>query len=223
MRYDAIIKGILEGTTDDVQSEGLSNAWKSAVLGGALAAGGMAGINTNGGDAIKTNPAIERQYKQSASNISEAGKKHLKKWEELRLKPYSDKTGETITEWNPNATIGWGHLISKNEWSKFRNGIDETTAEAVFNDDISWAINTVRDNVKTPLLQNQFDALVSLTFNIGRKGFVESSVLKLLNGEEGSNYPDLESAWKAWNKDDGKVSRGLVNRRNMEWDVFYGK
>jgi type VI secretion system secreted protein VgrG len=73
---------------------------------------------------------------------------------------------------------------------------------------------------KQQLSQNEYDALVILAFNIGVTSFSKSSLLKLLNGQAGSNYPTLELAWKAFNKDNGKVSNGLTNRRASEWNIF---
>ena len=35
-----------------------------------------------------------------------------------------------------------------------------------------------------------------------------------------STYPSLEDAWKAWNKSQGKVMRGLENRRASEWRIY---
>ena len=69
--------------------------------------------------------------------------------------------------------------------------------------------------------QQQFDASVILAFNIGIGAFKSSSALKLINDPNASTtYDSLESAWKAWNKSQGKVSRGLVNRRNAEWNIY---
>jgi lysozyme len=71
------------------------------------------------------------------------------------------------------------------------------------------------------LYQIEFDALLMLAFNIGAEGFRTSSVVKLLNEPTArTTYRDLESAWKAWNRTQGKVSRGLVQRRACEWNIF---
>ncbi len=74
--------------------------------------------------------------------------------------------------------------------------------------------------IKKQLKQNEYDALVILAFNIGVASFSKSSLLKLLNGQAGSNYTTLELAWKAFNKDNGKVSNGLINRRASEWNIY---
>ena len=76
------------------------------------------------------------------------------------------------------------------------------------------------NKVTRPLKVNELDALVVLIFNIGAPAFSKSSLLKMLNGQSGSNYATLEEAWKAFNKDRGQVNKGLVNRRNSEWDIW---
>ena len=71
------------------------------------------------------------------------------------------------------------------------------------------------------LKEQQFDALVFLAYNIGVRGFSTSSVVKLINDEYAvTSYDTLENAWKAWNKSQGKVMRGLENRRAAEWDIY---
>jgi GH24 family phage-related lysozyme (muramidase) len=67
----------------------------------------------------------------------------------------------------------------------------------------------------------QFDALVSLAFNIGADAFGKSSLAKAINNNDTSK---IESRMKAWNKGtvDGKlvVLDGLVARRNDEYEMF---
>lgn len=75
----------------------------------------------------------------------------------------------------------------------------------------------VNDAVKVPLTQNQFDALVSFTYNIGTGGFKESSALRKLNQ---GDYAGAAQAMKLWNKSGGEVMQGLVNRRNDEVALF---
>jgi len=79
----------------------------------------------------------------------------------------------------------------------------------------------VKTQVTTNITQNEFDALVILTFNIGCNGFIDSSVLKLINNPKTTTrYANLEAAWKAWNKSQGKINNGLKNRRDAEWTIY---
>ncbi len=73
----------------------------------------------------------------------------------------------------------------------------------------------------TGLQQYEFDALVMLAFNIGESAFKGSSVVKLVNDPQArTGHASLEAAWKAWNKSQGRVMKGLDNRRAAEWRVF---
>ena len=70
-----------------------------------------------------------------------------------------------------------------------------------------------------PLTQNQFDALVSLTYNIGSGAFNNSTLLKLNKGD----YQGAADQFLVWNKADGKVMKGLVRRREAERALFLKK
>lgn len=77
----------------------------------------------------------------------------------------------------------------------------------------------VRALVHVPVTQNQFDAMVSLAYNVGtgRKGFAGSTVLRRLNAGDSAGAAD---AFRRFNKSGGHVMRGLVNRRNDEVALF---
>ncbi|WP_425433722.1 glycoside hydrolase family protein [Nitrosomonas marina] len=48
-----------------------------------------------------------------------------------------------------------------------------------------------------------------------------SSVLRMINNPSAkTRYPNLEMAWKAWRKSQGRVMQGLINRRNAEWRIY---
>lgn len=79
---------------------------------------------------------------------------------------------------------------------------------------------TVNDSVKVPLSQNQFDALVSLTYNIGSTAFKNSTLLKKLNAKDFTGAADQ---FLRWNKGGGKVMKGLVRRREAERALFLKK
>ena len=136
---------------------------------------------------------------------------------------YDDKTGRPVNTKGTlpiGATSGYGHLIKSGE--DFRNGITESVATELLRSDIAVAERAVQDNIKVSLSQNQFDALVCLAYNIGTKNFANSTVVKYINNPKfrSPTYPDLESAWKAWNRLRGKISNGLIKRRQYEWDMY---
>jgi GH24 family phage-related lysozyme (muramidase) len=153
--------------------------------------------------------------------LGQKGVELLKDYETLRLQTYDDQTSKDISSWVEGATIGYGHLIARNEWDIYKNGISEAQADMLFADDLDPFVAAVNRGISTDIAQNEFDACVILAFNIGASGFSSSSALKLINDSNATtDYDDLESAWKAWNKSQGKVSRGLQNRRNSEWKVY---
>lgn len=160
--------------------------------------------------------------KSAASyTVSNKGLELLKSIEELALHPYDDQTGKDIHHWVPGATIGYGHLIAKLEWDKYKNGITAAQAIALFKKDLSPFVNKVRLSITAKITQNEFDALVILTFNIGAAAFGRSSVMKLVNNPVArTSYPSLEKAWMAWTRSQGRINRGLVARRKAEWNIY---
>jgi lysozyme len=154
-------------------------------------------------------------------DLSDKGITLLSSIESLATQPYDDQTGKTISAWVVGATIGYGHLISESEWERYKDGITESQALDLFRNDLQGYVKTVQEGVTGVISQNEFDALVILTFNIGEQAFLNSSVLMLVNDPEASTpYDNLEQAWKAWDKSQGKVNGGLQNRRQAEWNIY---
>lgn len=65
--------------------------------------------------------------------------------------------------------------------------------------------------------QNQYDAFVSLAYNIGETGFRRSSVLRFFNAGQDEK---AAKAFALWNKGGGRVLKGLVRRRAAEAGLF---
>lgn len=113
--------------------------------------------------------------------------------------------------------VGYGHTRSA------RHGmtISETDADALLRQDMLEIEDLIRDTVRAPLNQNEFDALASLIFNIGAENFRRSTVLKKLNAGDKLGAAD---AFELWNKAriDGELVRldGLVRRRAAEKSLF---
>ena len=136
---------------------------------------------------------------------------------------YDDQTGKAIPATAPlprGATIGYGHLIKPAE--DFSGGITERVATELLRADIAAAQRVVQNNITVPLMQNQYDALVIFAYNIGANNFANSTVVKYINDQKFKSpvYPDLKSAWLAWNKSCGRVMPGLTRRRTQEWNLF---
>ena len=144
------------------------------------------------------------------------GRKLLEQWEGVRLNVYKDSANLP--------TIGVGHLLTSSERSSgkisingaivaYTNGLTAEQADALLAQDLKPAETTVNNGVKVKLNQNQFDALVSFTFNIGGGAFTGSTLLKVLNQGE---YDQVPSQLIRWDKSAGQVVPGLQNRRNNE-------
>lgn len=145
--------------------------------------------------------AQERQVRK----IGERGLAIIKRTESLRLEAYPD-TGDV-------PTIGWGHTRG------VALGLTciETQAEAWLREDCADAEDAVSQYIAVPLSQNQFDALVSFTFNVGGGALRTSTLRKMLNA---GNYVGAADQLLRWNKDNGVVLNGLVTRRAAERNLF---
>lgn len=146
--------------------------------------------------AATTPPATPPQ----AALVSEKGREFIRGYHPLLLRPCDGEAGNPLKQWQKGATIGYGHAIVEQEWAQFENGISEDKAKELFDADLERVARRVKSLIRVEVPQHQFDALVSLAFNIGCKAFEDSSVLKLINDPEAKTpFRDLESAWKAWN------------------------
>lgn len=79
--------------------------------------------------------------------------------------------------------------------------------------------STVSKLVTSPLNQNQFNALVSLAYNIGTGNFASSTLLKKVN--KNHNDTSIELEFKKWNKVNKKEVAGLTRRRLYESKVYF--
>lgn len=139
------------------------------------------------------------------------GKKLIKSFEQLRLEAYNtDGAGV----W----TIGWGHT-SKAGPPKVVRGmrITKKEADAIFLRDLAWAERAVNELVKVDIQQEQYDAMVSLVFNIGVPGFQRSSVLRYTNQRK---WRQAARSFGLWNKGGGRVLPGLIRRRAAEAALY---
>jgi GH24 family phage-related lysozyme (muramidase) len=107
------------------------------------------------------------------------------------------------------------------------------TIDEVFQQDLKPFESAVNQGVTgLDLIQEEFDALVSFTFNVGVGAFKGSTLLKRINENRYRNgeittrpkaIADIEAAFLAWNKSGGKVLAGLTKRRQDEADRFLAK
>lgn len=157
----------------------------------------------------KINALID-DIQAKSMTVDSAGVDLIGQFEGLRLNAYDDGVGV----W----TIGWGTTVYPNG-QKVKKG-DKITldqAKQYKAHDLVKFEKAVNDAVKVSLNQNQFNALVSLAYNIGVSAFTNSTLLKRLN--EG-DYKAAADQFLVWVNAGGKRMQGLVNRRNKEREVF---
>ena len=140
--------------------------------------------------------------------ISSAGLAALKAREGCKLVAYLDSA--------KIPTIGYGSTAGVRMGMK----ITQAQADALLSRDLTIFEKAVTAAVKVPLSQNEFDALVSLAFNIGAGAFQKSTLLKELNK---GNRKAAADQFLRWNRAGGKVLKGLTNRRKAEREQFLSK
>ena len=131
-------------------------------------------------------------------------------FEGKRLVAYDDGVGV----W----TIGFGTTIYPNG-IKVKKGdtCTEAQAKSYMAHDLKKFEQAVNGAVNIPLNQNQFDALVSLAYNIGTGAFNKSTLVKKLNAGDIRGAADQ---FDVWVNAGGKRMQGFVNRRAKEKEVF---
>lgn len=144
---------------------------------------------------------------------SNAGLDLIKKWEGLRLTAYPDPA----THGEPY-TIGYGHT-SRAGPPKVTPGmkISNSDASDILKSDLKKFEDAVSKLLKRTPTQSQFDAMVSLTYNIGEGNFKNSTVLRKFNA---GDINGAAEAFMLFVKAGGKVMQGLVNRRSDERALF---
>ncbi len=142
--------------------------------------------------------------------LSQNGIDLIKSFEGLRLKAYPDIGGVP--------TIGYG---TTGPDIKLGMTITEVKAEELLRVDVAVFERGVSDLVKVAINQNEFDALVSFSYNVGLSALQSSTLLRLLN--DGSDRTIVASEFLRWNKVGDKPIEGLTRRRKAERDLFLAK
>lgn len=135
--------------------------------------------------------------------LSPHGRSLIKGFEGLSLKAYPDTS--------KGYSIGYGHFGAKKG-----DVITREQADALFDGDVAkyeLAVSTTTPRA----LQHEFDAMVSLAYNIGTAGFSNSTVARLHNAGDKRGAAD---AFRMWKKADGADSPVLMKRREKERDVY---
>ena len=118
-------------------------------------------------------------------------------------------------------TIGYGSTYYDNgkKVTMSDPGITEQEATKLLSNTIKGFEKAVNTYVTSDINQNQFDALVSFTYNVGPDQFRKSTMLKYININP--NDPNIATEFAKWVKVKGNVSKGLVKRRAEESKLYF--
>ena len=120
-------------------------------------------------------------------------------------------------------TIGYGntYYLNGRRVSLLDKPITELEAFEMFKAIADKFADKVSKLVTAPVDQNQFNALVSLSYNIGPANFQKSTLLRKVNFNH--NDPSIRAEFLKWNKAGGQVLKGLTIRRKAEADIYFGE
>jgi lysozyme len=145
--------------------------------------------------------------------LDENGYKIIQGFEGLSLVPYlcSAKV----------ATIGYGATFypSGKKVTMQDAPISLATAKWMFKETADKFAADVDKMIKANINQNQFNAIVSLAYNIGLSGLAKSSLLRKVNVNP--NDLTITNSFLVWNKAGGKVLNGLTKRRTIEAKLYF--
>jgi lysozyme len=147
--------------------------------------------------------------------LSEKIKKMIRDWEGCRLTAYRCPAGVL--------TIGYGHT-----GSDVKEGMKITMAKAIelFNADIAKFSKTVENTFKgTKLNNNQFDALVSFSYNVGSFSAKAPTLMRMVKANPDDILIRDEMMKHVYAKSGGVNARlpGLVKRRTAEANHYFSK
>ena len=139
-----------------------------------------------------------------------SGENFIIKEEGMVLHPYLDSAGIL--------TIGVGCTYYE-DGTKVKMTDEPITKERalqLFHNLVKAFEQTVTRVIRVPLTQNQYNALVSLCFNIGVSAFSRSTLVKKINSR--ASLPEIETWFLVWNKVGGEPV--LMGRRKREFELY---
>ena len=145
--------------------------------------------------------------------LDDSGYKIIQGFEGLSLVPYLCSAGV--------ATIGYGATFypSLKKVTMQDAPISLLTAKWMLKETADKFAADVDKMIKSNINQNQFNAIVSLAYNIGLSALAKSSLLRKVNVNP--NDPTITNSFLVWNKAGGKVLNGLTKRRTIEAKLYF--
>lgn len=148
--------------------------------------------------------------------IDQEGIDFIIKEEGIVLHPYLDKVRV------PTIGIGMTYYPTTGKKVTMKdNSITRNEAIAMYLSMVKNYNMAVYSTTRDDINQHQFNALVSICYNIGTNGFKNSTLLKRVN--ENSSETLIRAAFDMWNKAGGKVNSVLKARRKREADLYFKK
>jgi lysozyme len=144
-------------------------------------------------------------------SVNQATLNLIKQYEGCKLTAYQDGGGVWTIGYGTTAAAGLGIEPTKGMT------ITQERAEDLLRQGVDKFAAKVDKLITAKVNQNERGACVSLTYNIGPDAFAKSTALRELNAD---NKDKAAAAFRMWNKDNGKVEKGLVNRREAEIKLF---
>ena len=152
-------------------------------------------------------------------HLGEKGKKLVQHFESCLKKVGEGKFKAYLDPVNV-LTICWGHTNHHGRKITKESVWTQKECDDEFASDMIIFEKDVKKYVKVELNQNQFDALVSFTYNCGAGNLKKSTLLKKVNAED---FAGAAKEFAKWNKAGGKVLKGLTRRRKAEAELFLEK
>jgi lysozyme len=145
--------------------------------------------------------------------LDENGYKLIQEFEGLSLVPYlcSAKV----------ATIAYGNTFypSGKKVTMQDAPISLVTAKWMLKETADKFATDVNKMIKANINQNQFNAIVSISYNIGLAGLAKSSLLRKVNVNPSD--ATIRNSFLVWNKAGGKINNGLTKRRTKEANLYF--
>lgn len=114
----------------------------------------------------------------------------------------------------PTVCVGHTATVTRADIGKV---FTDETCDQLLRSDTAHAVKGVGRCVLHPITQNQFDALVSFTFNVGTGALCSSTLVRKLND---GDCKGAAAEFSRWNKAKGRVLAGLTKRRAHERAKF---
>lgn len=146
--------------------------------------------------------------------ITEKGINLIKKYEGCKLKAYLCPAHIP--------TIGWGNTAYKNG-SKVKLGdtITQEQADELLIHILNYFSDGISHAITKELTDNQYNALLSFSYNLGLGNLRVSTLLKKVNADP--NDLSIKAEFLKWNKAGGKILAGLTKRREEEATLYFTK